>query len=193
MVVDIELPVMRKMFAIACLVDDQMDINEVKSCNSNMEELQVIKNQLGIVDDDLVEFKKLIMESQDDEEMTDEDQSDELKALLLKYSSPKFMGDQLLKFSLKVTEAASDHEKPFLVKMPTNLLLMIPTFEFSLYQLPNTFMDLQKEFYKRKCTYCDKMVLDSATCLLTGKTMCWWKLRHSQGEFEQCKVGEKGE
>ena len=100
MVVDIELPVMRKMFAIACLVDDQMDINEVKSCNSNMEELQVIKNQLGIVDDDLVEFKKLIMESQDDEEMTDEDQSDELKALLLKYSSPKFMGDQLLKFSL---------------------------------------------------------------------------------------------
>jgi hypothetical protein len=44
MVVDIELPVMRKMFAIACLVDDQMDINEVKSCNSNMEELQVIKN-----------------------------------------------------------------------------------------------------------------------------------------------------
>ena len=43
MIVDIELPVMRKMLAIACVVDDQLDMNEVKSCNSNIEELKVIK------------------------------------------------------------------------------------------------------------------------------------------------------
>ena len=75
------------------------------------------------------------MESEGDEEMKDDeekDKIDEVKSLLQEYSSSKHMADLLLKFSQKVT-ASSELDKPFLVHMPTNLLLMIPTFEISLY------------------------------------------------------------
>jgi hypothetical protein len=57
--------------------------------------------------------------------------------------------------------------------MPKNMLLMTPYYEFSLVDFPEMFLDLQQIYYKRKCCYCDKERVDSATCLLCGNTMCW--------------------
>lgn len=38
--------------------------------------------------------------------------------------------------------------------MPINLLLMTPNYEFNLFEVPKSYMNLQTEFYKKKCKYC---------------------------------------
>ena len=61
--------------------------------------------------------------------------------------------------------------------MPLNLMLLTPYHTFSLFELPDTFLSLQTTFYKKKCHYCGVEKQDSATCLLSGKTMCWFKVK----------------
>lgn len=55
------------------------------------------------------------------------------------------------------------------------MLLMTPYFEFNLFEMPKNFKNLQTEYYKKKCIFCDRVVVDNATCLLNGQTMCWYK------------------
>lgn len=74
------------------------------------------------------------------------------------------------------------------MEMPVNLLLLTRYYEFKLFELPSSFMDLQRHYYKKPCSYCKKEVLDHATCLLCGETMCWFKLRSRDKELSQCKV-----
>ena len=68
------------------------------------------------------------------------------------------------------------------------MLLLTTYYEFKLIELPASYMDLQKKFYKKPCSYCRKEVLDHATCLLCGKIMCWFKLRGRDKEIAQCRV-----
>ena len=64
--------------------------------------------------------------------------------------------------------------------MPINLLLMTPYFEFNFVDFPNSFLNLQTEYYKRPCSYCQRKIQDSVTCLLCGATMCWYKIKDEQ-------------
>ena len=57
--------------------------------------------------------------------------------------------------------------------MPDNLKLMTTLYEFSLFELPTVFLDLQRIYYKKKCLYCSKEPKDCAICLLCGQTMCY--------------------
>ena len=54
-------------------------------------------------------------------------------------------------------------------------MLLTPYYQFDLFEIPQCFLNLQTEYYKKKCNYCDKERVDSATCLLCGQTMCWFK------------------
>ena len=62
------------------------------------------------------------------------------------------------------------------VDMPINLILMTPYFEFNLFETPPSFRKLQAQFYKKPCHFCRREVVDNATCLLNGRTMCWFKM-----------------
>ena len=64
--------------------------------------------------------------------------------------------------------------------MPINLILMTPYFEFNFIEVPKNFKILQTEYYKKKCDFCHRVVLENATCLLNTKTMCWFKMRRAQ-------------
>ena len=67
------------------------------------------------------------------------------------------------------------------------MLLMTPYYEFNLFELPKSFLNFQTEFYKKKCVYCKKERQDTVTCLLSGQTMCWYKIKDGP-----CKVqGQK--
>ena len=77
--------------------------------------------------------------------------------------------------------------------MPVILLLMTPYFDFNFFEIPKSYMNLQTEFYKKKCEYCQKEVLDTATCLLCGHTICWFKLKSRGVDIPQCRVSKENE
>ena len=69
----------------------------------------------------------------------------ELKAILGKFASSKYLQDSLQEYIKKIGENP---------QMPVNLILMTPYFVFDLYEIPKNYQNLQTEYYKRKCGYC---------------------------------------
>lgn len=115
---------------------------------------------------------------------------DQITAILDKYTSKYFTIERLGEFASLVARDKDSNS----IKMPANLLLMTPYFEFNFVDIPMSFLSLQTAYYKRKCAYCHQEKQDSATCLLCGKTMCWFKVRDGQckDHWEQDEKNREG-
>jgi len=97
---------------------------------------------------------------------------EDANSILGEYKSRKYIERKLEEFAHQVSTNHNGNRLT-VIRMPDNLKLMTPNFEFSLADLPAVFLDLQQIYYKKKCVYCDQERQDSATCLLCGETMCW--------------------
>lgn len=156
------LPLLRKLHALMCIVNKMRGsqmVNESIKANSNQEEMATLLNELHLTD-----------------------------AKTVDYQDKLGVKEQFERLEKELLQKSKKHSVNYL-EMPENLLLLTPYFSFQLFQIPDNFMHLQTIFYKKPCDYCKKEVLDTATCLLTGKTLCWFKLKSGRSEIEQCKVG----
>lgn len=144
----------------------------------------------------VVSFRNLLFENlqQDNLEIPNED-LDKLTSILGSFDSQKLLSEKLIEFGTNLTgfDARLDQENGDIVsiEMPTNLLLMTTYYEFNFTDIPQSYMNLQTEYYKRPCIYCDKVKVENITCLLTNKTICMHNINRKTGAVDQCRLGSK--
>ena len=81
-------------------------------------------------------LKELLLEGPEERSVLDDgygEQFYELRAIIGKFSSPKYLQDSLLEY---VMSLSSEKKNTMTVDMPVNQILMTPYFEFDFYEIP---------------------------------------------------------
>ena len=118
----------------------------------------------------------LTVDMKEQADAVEKDEILDIRAVMEGYRTKSFLTEKLSEFSTKISTNKSGHKKG-VIEMPKNLVSMTLYYHFGLYEIPKVFLDYQQIFYKRKCCYCNQEKQDTATCLLDGKTMCWFKVK----------------
>ena len=138
--IDIELSVLRKLAAAVAITRGGEEIQQICRQTTNVQELQEIRKYLGL--QKVQTLKQLLMEGPEERSILDDGYGEnfyELRSIIGKFSSPKYLQDSLLEYVMSITTSKNETLE---VDMPINQILMTPYFEFDFCDIPQNFQSL---------------------------------------------------